>query len=630
MRTWRDWLHRSAALLIVPALALGCSVPPPVLPAGPGKAGEAVALRSLPLPPTAPSTAPGSCTHTTGCIDPGDHGIAEGPSYLWDARHVLLPIRFAGAPVAPAPRSEYSGDQVIIVKTDGTLFANGDGWKCLTCGMSDEFGANRQPGTGGDGEILVDHPQAFRDGRRVLMGTNVFDCGANSIIDEACSPENARIYPIAAHRPDATMRELRLHPDDAHVGFSEPVIENGVFIDQFAVFAELTFDDAARRYELSRTRYLLGSDSRRYASVFEVDPADPARLLFREPAAMIGEFRGFTSDGRSALGVGTLDSWNFDIFTTDLRTAESRRLTSGPAYTDPADMSPDDRSLVFMDGTVNDRMNFAGGLPGVPPLIDMVNIGSVQFLYNNGHRRFFQPFLVRTDQDHAKVQQLNACAEPTPGSRSLCDPLWNGRADPAWSPDGTSIVYWQAMVAPPACGPGQSTAPDCPVSKEPGGRSTRLIIADLTDRKPQPISAPGTFTDDIPWSVLVNPGDPLPRRSHVAGGTYTLSGAASGETTVVITENPQKTAIVRIEVAYRGYSHDGINTIDGTESATAAPYVWHSDLRLSGKQHGSRKTAGTVGFVITPPARVGHRADIGGELVTTLDGEDHRSPATGQ
>lgn len=634
MPTWRQCLRWLAVLLMVPALTQGCAVPAQVLPAEPTTSdqpgSEAVTLRALALPPAAPSGAPGSCAHPSGCLDASDHGIAEGPSYTWDARHVLLPVRFAGAPAAPAPGHQYSGDQLIIVKSDGTTFASGDGWKCLTCGVADDFGANRQSVPGGTRDILVDHPQVFRDGRRVLMGTNIFDCGPFSVTDERCSAAVARVYPVAAHRPGSMMRELRLHPDDAHLGFSEPVIQNGVFIDQFAVIGELKFDDAANRYEVRGTRYLLGSESRPYAGVFEVDAADRSRLLFGEPSAMIGEFRGFSSDGSAALGVGTVDSWNFDLFTTDLSTAQSRRLTSGPAYTDPADQSPDDRSLVYMDGTVNDRMNFAGGLPGVPPLIDMVNIGSVQFLYNNGHRRFFQPYLLRTDDDHAKPQQLNACADPTPGSGSLCDPLWNGRADPAWSPDGTAVVYWQAMVTPPACGPGQPTARDCPISTEPGGRSTRLIVADLTDRAPQSISAPRPWTADIPWSVPVGPGDPLPRRSHLAGGTYTLAGAASGKATVVVTENPDETAIARIAVTYRDYSYDGINIVNGTESATAAPYVWHSDLTLTGRHQGSRTASGSTGFVITPPVQVGQRAQISGELVTTLDGHTYTSPRTAQ
>src|ERR1051325_3211600 len=64
---------------------------------------EPVVIRELPLPPTAASEEAGACKNKTGCIDPSDEGIGEGPSYTWDGRHVLLPIRFAGAPAPPDP-----------------------------------------------------------------------------------------------------------------------------------------------------------------------------------------------------------------------------------------------------------------------------------------------------------------------------------------------------------------------------------------------------------------------------------------------------------------------------------------------------------------------------------------------
>ena len=273
-------------------------------------------------------------------------------------------------------------------------------------------------------------------------------------------------------------------------------------------------------------------------------------------------------------------------------------------------------------------MHFVGALPGVPPIVDLVNTGAVQFLYNNGHRRFFQPYIARID-DPTHTHQLNACDDPKPGSGSVCDPLWNGRADPAWSPDGTAIVYWQAMVVAPACGPDQPTAPVCPTSTEPGGRETRLMIADLTDRQPLDPPQPQPFDMNIPWATRVEPGQPLPTRRYLPAGTYTLDGDASGAATVVITENADKTAISRIDVTYDNYSRDGANIVNGTESATSAPYTWHSDVTLSGKHSGSRST-GPAGFVVTPPTKIGERAAITGELVTVLDGTTYSSPHTGQ
>lgn len=201
-----------------------------------------------------------------------------------------------------------------------------------------------------------------------------------------------------------------------------------------------------------------------------------------------------------------------------------------------------------------------------------MNVGAVQFLYNNGNRRFFQPYLANNGGASAVAdRQLNACDDPTPGSGSICDPLWNGRADPTWSPDGTRIVYWQAMVEPPACGRGQRTASTCPQSTEPGGRKTRLMMAELTDRRPQVHQGPTSFRSEIPWAVRYEPGLPLPTRPSVRPGAYTLKGRMSGAARVVLAESADGRSIAQIDVTYTNFSDDGVNVIDGTESATSAP-----------------------------------------------------------
>src|SRR5262245_27757468 len=104
--------RRLVALILLLAMATACSDSNDGFVADqPAPEPEPIDVQHLPLPPTAPDDAPGSCSNPTGSISASDTGIAEGPGYTWDGRHVLLPIEFAGAPAgstATGPRSSPS------------------------------------------------------------------------------------------------------------------------------------------------------------------------------------------------------------------------------------------------------------------------------------------------------------------------------------------------------------------------------------------------------------------------------------------------------------------------------------------------------------------------------------------
>ena len=122
-----------------------------------------------------------------------------------------------------------------------------------------------------------------------------------------------------------------------------------------------------------------------------------------------------------------------------------RRLTA-TEYTDPVKASPDDQWLVDLDVHESGRSMFVAGMDGLPPINDLVTVATVSESRNNRNRRFFQPMLIdRWGQRGDYIgQQINAGGDTTDGG--ISDPNWNARADPAWSPDGTKIVYWQALV----------------------------------------------------------------------------------------------------------------------------------------------------------------------------------------
>jgi hypothetical protein len=601
-------------------------------------APEPIQLTELPLPPTVSSSSPGACTaavnpNRTGCIDPAPLSFQSG-SFLPDGHHVLALVHFTGAPEAPDPSSIYQGGQIILVKADGTTFSNGDPWKCLTCGVP----AQNAIGVGPD----QSYPQSFLDGKRVLEGTNIVDCSPFQLTDDLCTADKVHIYPIRWNiRPDGSgsggkIRELRLNPDNVHLGFNAMSFAEGQ-IDQFGYLARLEFNPTPRTGEPLAPRYDLTHVTRLYkegpdSEVLAPDPQHLDQLQINYNAITVGEFRGFSKSGREAFYVGyPFESCNIDVFAVGLVTGKVRRLTSNPEYVDPVDASPDDKWIVVDDTRGSGRQMFMAAMRGIPPIIDLLTTGAVSSVRNNGDRRFFQPFLIDRygDRGDYQGQQLNA-GDGAPGSVS--DPNWNAMADPRWSPDGTRVVYWQSQVISPACG-GSNPLP-CPLPTEPGGRRFRMMIAMFASRKPLSIKPPAPISDDVPWGTPYVPGSPLPKYTVLPEGTYTLHGTASGSARVTITQTADHRGIKTVGVSYENYSDDGENFINGTEQVTqnsttltTVALDWHSNLIQSGKSHGTKVTS-PGGFQLTIDVMT-NIFQAAGTLTTTIDRQTYKQPGNG-
>ncbi|KAJ5918558.1 hypothetical protein N7466_010550 [Penicillium verhagenii] len=608
---------------------------------------ETIDVIELPLPPVTANESTGGCSyavnpHGTGCISASwTTSNFQSGNFLPDGKHVTASVVFTGAPASPDSRSIYSGLQLIIVKADGTLFPNGDAFKCITCGIPAKNRFNLTDATD------YQYPQAFTDGTRILAGSYIISCGTHQLESPACTPEHVYIYPLRwtvtsdGSGAGGTMRELRKHPDDVHISFNAISVSGGI-IDEHAYFARLRFNTSPTtgtpgtpRYDLVNVTRLLDPTGSSMLS------ADGSNLTINAQAIVVGEARGFNGLGNRLDYIGlNRESCNIDINGVDLETGEVTRVTSDPEYVDPIDPSSDGKWTVIMDTTTENRMMFLAGMRGIPPLVDQLITGAVSSIRNNGVRRFFQPWLIdrygaRYYDDKTRYyqgQQLNAAGDGSDGS--INDPNWNGGADPRWSLDGTKIAYFQMLVTAPNCG-GSNPLP-CPKSTAQGGRTFRLMLATLTSRKPLKWITPSPVSDTIPWGQPYVPGRALPSTSSPLIGNYTLTGQVQGHADVAfIGVNASSTTLRTVAVTYHNYSDDGNNFIFGTEQVTATyPNLtlihvdWYSNLRSTGINGKSTKMTSSDGFHFEIDV-YNNKFYANGTLATTVNGTVYRQPVNG-
>lgn len=382
-------MHSAPSTLAFGAIIIGVTqaVPDPSEP-------EPIEVVELPLPPVAPSNDTVACTaainpHRTGCIGQA-LGEFQAGSFTPDWNHVVVNVEFVGAPTAPDPASIYTSEQLILVKADGTNFTNGDPWKCLSCGVPAANAVSLAPER--------DYPYAFRSGDKALWGRNILDCDGDPLSSDAYTPNTTHIYPthwntaVNGSGSGGTPRELRLHPDDVHMGWSS-FTDNG---GQFAYFGRLEFnpepsvgEPLAPRYDLVDVNLLVDPNDKAFVT------SNGTELQLSEDSITVGELRGFSGTGDEITYTGSShESNNIDLFAVHVVTGAVRRLTSHPEYADPMAFSADNEWFVAMDTRGTDRQMWMSGMRGIPLLIDIVTVTVAAPTRNNGPRRFFQPILI--------------------------------------------------------------------------------------------------------------------------------------------------------------------------------------------------------------------------------------------
>jgi hypothetical protein len=613
-----------------------------------------VTISELPLPPTVPAI--GVCTNPSGCVS-ANWGALGSPGFFWDPHDVLVGVTYAGA-----PGSNYDGPQVLLVKTDGSTFPGGDPWKCLTCGVS----LPTDPATNTPAITVTTYPppHALPGDHQVLVGNGILQCGHGDVpvTDPSCTTANTHIYPIywGSHPLGAPVdptnprlgtygREWRLNPDGVHLGWSQ-LVTSPTF-NEFLFMGRLTFDDetdpAHPRYNLTNISLLPN------AAPYVVAAGD--QLQF-EPHQMIGEFRGWTSDGQSLLGIQSYDSDSIDAWATSLATGRSVPLTNHAEYTDPMFMSPNGEWLLAEEVLGSGRLDFISGMRGIPPLTDqLTTTGYVSGIRNNFNRRFFLPWLVAPDgnqngQVQAKSEQINAGSGPfsyqcTPENPAFC---WNAAADPVWLADSTGVVWAENLACGANTNPPQFMVipPPCSKSTEPGGRNSRVMIARFPTLQPSVPSPPAPVSDTVPWGIPFTLGQtPLPTQTPaLPPGTFTLQGNIRGSASVVVTDNTSG-LITSIAVTYHdftnlpGYVINGTESVEnnGTNNPFAEMVTWFENLTLSGRHIGSKVTTPCAsltptcsnGFTLGFQTLILNNFQASGTITTTIDGNTYTQPANG-
>ncbi|MEW5811066.1 MAG: Ig-like domain-containing protein [Actinomycetota bacterium] len=461
----------------------------------------------------------------------------QNPSYTADGTALV----FRATPVG-ASRSE-----IYRVKTDGSAL------QCLTCGLAPELTVN------------LSKPFVFDDGNRVLLsagtqsdsggetadhyilecagGVNI--CGSGSQLLQITIPTAVPANVTVIQK----QRELRIAPDGLHVGFTQ-LLGSG---------AATQLVSSVGRLERTETGYAV------------VD----ARVVY-----VGGELKNFTPDGKSVMITdfsGKYEAGNADNVLVDLHTGVVHRLTANLDYDESVDMSFNGQWLAVGSSRTLDYLTAMSQI--VRPTFVPAYVVFPTFQAKKGSLN--QAWVVSRD-DELRRENGIFLGDVTGAYNSV--PVAN------WSPDGTSIAFWERSKTDPT--------------------DTRLVIAALRNIdggvRVDDVSTPDTASWAKPLSAVVITATPTePSRSGKVGGSAVVSTVKNGNLTTTT-------------VTYTNFEDEQGFVLNGTETtianATLTNITYSADVRVTGSDGAQR------GYLAANNVKIVNQLTMTGVIESSLDG----------
>lgn len=472
-------------------------------------------------------------------------------------------LALGSATLAPGDRSVVVGGKVEGTEQVGVIGLDGEGFRCLTCGLAKQA---LDPDPFDDGRrILVTGVQASRLDQ-ILQGLgggaglgdlqfSVLEC-APSIEDCA----DRRIVPLDFPRDGladgAQVREVAVSPDGTLVKWNEVLATSG----ERMVIGRLA--RTAKGYE-AREPVVLNEP-------FTVDNRteswQAAGRFFESGGGASG--RSFWDGGRTLKYNATSTALNYDLYELDLITGTRTRRTTDLDYNEMSDASPDGRWLSYASARGLDRMEVFTQLER-PPFLDAVAFGALGRISLFSNRRCMNERWLMDREG----QRGTYGGQPVVTEDGWVIRGWR------WFEDGTRALITEERI------------PNEPEPRDPAARK-RLRIIRFPERTPTAPVAPV----HIQATDLRRIGAPYTSYHSMADRQVlgrVVRGRASG--TAALTYVGTFTAGAW-RVTYENYSDDGRSFVTGTESfAAAVPNLlstWSAALVVRGAHQGHLR--GTV------------------------------------